>query len=134
MNRFKLTIALVSFCCLFLLACATKVSAATNLAVVSSVATQPNLQQTITNTLRTNPNLALSDIRVQVEDGEVDLYGEAQTGFQRALAQKFLENMDGVKIIRNKISVIWYRFAVFVYITYSSAWLVSPTQAALFYA
>ena len=42
MNRFKLTIALVSFCCLFLLACATKVSAATNLAVVSSVATQPN--------------------------------------------------------------------------------------------
>ncbi|MGO3444555.1 MAG: BON domain-containing protein, partial [Pseudoalteromonas distincta] len=38
MNRFKLTIALVSFCCLFLLACATKVSAATNMAVVSSVA------------------------------------------------------------------------------------------------
>ena len=106
MNRFKLTIALVSFCCLFLLACATKVSAATNMAVVSSVATQPNLQQTITNTLRTNPNLALSDIRVQVKNGEVDLYGEAQTGFQRSLAQKFLENMDGVKIIRNKISVI----------------------------
>jgi osmotically-inducible protein OsmY len=43
---------------------------------------------------------------VQVKNGEVDLYGEAQTGFQRALAQKFLENMDGVKIIRNKISVI----------------------------
>ncbi|MEM5547906.1 BON domain-containing protein [Pseudoalteromonas fuliginea] len=106
MNRFKLTIALVSFCCLFLLACATKVSAATNMAVVSSVATQPNLQQAITNTLRTNPNLALSDIHVQVKNGEVDLYGEAQTGFQRALAQKFLENMDGVKIIRNKISVI----------------------------
>ncbi|MGO3444659.1 MAG: BON domain-containing protein, partial [Pseudoalteromonas distincta] len=63
-------------------------------------------QQTITNTLRTNPNLALSDIRVQVKNGEVDLYGEAQTGFQRALAQKFLENIDGVKIIRNKISVI----------------------------
>ena len=106
MNRFKLTIALVSFCCLFLLACATKVSAATSMAVVSSVATQPNLQQAITNTLRTNPNLALSDIRVQVKNGEVDLYGKAQTGFQRALAQKFLENMDGVKIIRNKISVI----------------------------
>jgi len=48
----------------------------------------------------------ISDIRVQVKNGEVDLYGEAQTGFQRALAQKFLENMDGVKIIRNKISVI----------------------------
>jgi osmotically-inducible protein OsmY len=78
----------------------------TSLAVVSSVATVPNLQQTITNTLRTNPNFVLSNIRVQVKDGEVDLYGTAQTGFQRALAQKFLENMDGVKIIRNKISVI----------------------------
>jgi len=89
MNRFKLTIALVSFCCLFLLACATKVSAATNLAVVSSVATQPNLQQTITNTLRTNPNLALSDIRVQVEDGEVDLYGEAQQVFSVHLRKSF---------------------------------------------
>ncbi|MEI8663860.1 BON domain-containing protein [Pseudoalteromonas sp. B28] len=43
---------------------------------------------------------------MQVKNGEVDLYGEAQTGFQRALAQKFLENIDGVKIIRNKISVI----------------------------
>ena len=106
MNRFKSTIALVLFCCLFLLACATKVSAATSLAVVSSVATVPNLQQTITNTLRTNPNFVLNNIRVQVKDGEVDLYGTAQTGFQRALAQKFLENMDGVKIIRNKISVI----------------------------
>lgn len=106
MNRLKLTIALVSFCCLFLLACATKVSAATHLAVVSSVATQPNLQQTITSTLRTNPNFALSNIRVQVKDGEVILHGQAQTGFERALAQKFLENMDGVKTIRNKISVI----------------------------
>jgi len=106
MKRFKLTIALVSFCCLFLLACATKVSAATNIAIISSVASQPNLQQSITHTLRTNPNFKLSDIRVQVKNGEVDLYGKAQTGFQRALAQKFLENMDGVKIIRNKISVI----------------------------
>ncbi|GAA61135.1 hypothetical protein P20652_3009 [Pseudoalteromonas sp. BSi20652] len=76
------------------------------MAVVSSVATQPNLQQTITSTLRTNPNFALSNIRVVVKDGEVELYGQAQTGFERALAQKFLENMDGVKIIRNKISVI----------------------------
>jgi osmotically-inducible protein OsmY len=74
--------------------------------VVSSVATQPNLQQSITHTLRTNPNLVLTRIRVQVKNGVVDLYGEAQTGFQRALAQKFLENMDGVKVIRNKISVI----------------------------
>jgi osmotically-inducible protein OsmY len=106
MNRFKLTIALVSFCCVFLLACATKVSAATNLAVISSVATQPNLQQTITNTLRTNPNLRLENIRVQVENGEVKLYGKAHNGFQRALAEKFLENMDGVKVIRNQISII----------------------------
>ena len=106
MSRLKLTIALVSFCCLFLLACATKVSATTNMVVVSSLATQPNLQQSITHTLRTNPNLALSDIRVQVKNGEVDLYGKAQTGFERALAQKFLENMDGIKIIRNKIDII----------------------------
>jgi osmotically-inducible protein OsmY len=105
MNRFKLTIALVSFCCLFLLACATKVSAATNLAVISSVATQPNLQQSITHTLRSNPNLTLNDIRVQVKNGEVDLYAKAPTGFQRALAQKFLENIDGVKVIHNKIII-----------------------------
>ncbi|WP_372762034.1 BON domain-containing protein [Pseudoalteromonas sp.] len=105
MNRFKLTISFVSFCCLFLLACATKVSAATNLAVVSSVATQANLQQAITHTLRTNPNLTLNNIRVQVKNGEVDLFGNAPTGFQRALAQKFLENIEGITVIRNKISI-----------------------------
>ncbi|MBQ4832805.1 BON domain-containing protein [Pseudoalteromonas sp. MMG010] len=106
MNRFKLTIALISFCCLFLLACATKVSAATNLAVISSVATQPTLQNSITYVLRNNPNLALSDIRVEVKNGEVNLYGKAKNGFQRALAEKFLENMDGIKVIHNKVSVI----------------------------
>lgn len=55
MSRIKFTIGFISFCCLFLLVSAFKVSAATHLAVVSSVATQPNLQQSITHELRTNP-------------------------------------------------------------------------------
>jgi len=70
------------------------------------VATQPNLQQSITHELRTNPNLELENLNVQVENGDVELKGKANNGFERALAQKFLENMDGVKVIRNKISVI----------------------------
>ena len=106
MSRIKFTIGFISFCCLFLLVSAFKVSAATHLAVVSSVATQPNLQQSITHELRTNPNLKLEKLNVHVNDGDVELKGEANNGFERALAQKFLENMDGVKIIRNKISVI----------------------------
>ena len=106
MSRIKFTIGFISFCCLFLLVSAFKVSAATHLAVVSSVATQPNLQQSITHELRTNPNLELENLNVQVENGDVELNGKANNGFERALAQKFLENMDGVKVIRNKISVI----------------------------
>ena len=106
MSRIKFTIGFISFCCLFLLVSAFKVSAATHLAGVSSVATQPNLQQSITHELRTNPNWELENLNVRVNNGDVELKGEAKNGFERALAQKFLENMDGVKIIHNKISVI----------------------------
>ena len=106
MSRIKFTIGFISFCCLFLLVSAFKVSAATHLAVVSSVATQPNLQQSITHELRTNPNLELENLNVQVENGDVELNGKANNGFERALAQKFLENMDGVKRIKNNIAII----------------------------
>ena len=106
MSRIKFTIGFISFCCLFLLASAFKVSAATHLAVVSSVATQPTLQQSITHELRTNPNLELENLNVQVENGDVELKGKANNGFERALAQKFLENMDGVKRIKNNIAII----------------------------
>ena len=105
MSRIKFTIGFISFCCLFLLVSAFKVSAATHLAVVSSVATQPNLQQSITHELRTNPNLELEKLNVHVNNGDVELKGEAKNGFERALAQKFLENMDGVKRIKNNIAI-----------------------------
>ena len=105
MSRTKFTISCISFCCLFLFASAFNVSAATHLAVVSSVATHSNLQQSITHELRTNPNLKLEKLNVHVNDGDVELKGEASNGFERALAQKFLENMDGVKRIKNNIII-----------------------------
>lgn len=105
MNRFKLTISLVSLCCVFLLACATQVTAATSTIMISSVSPQPTLQQNIINKLRNNPNLNLSQLQVHVDGNKVALYGQAETGFERALAQKFLENTQGVAIIENKMQV-----------------------------
>lgn len=95
----------MSLSCLFLLACATQVSAAASSIAVSSASTQPNLQQAITSTLRSNPNFSLSQIQVIVDGGVIKLYGSAKNGYQRALAQKFIENMPGVKIIENKVHV-----------------------------
>lgn len=105
MDRFKLTVSLVSLCCVFLLACATQVSAATSTIMISSVSPQPTLQQTIIDKLRSNPNLNLSQLRVHVDGNKVAIYGLTETGFERALAQKFLENTQGVAIIENKMQV-----------------------------
>ena len=105
MNRFKQTVLLVSLCCIFLLACATQVSAATSTIMVSSASTQPTLQQFAVNKLRTNPNLKISQLQVHVKGNKIALYGIAETGFERALAQKFLENTQGIAIIENKMQV-----------------------------
>ena len=103
MNRFKLTMSLV--CCIFSLACTIQVSAATSTIMISSVSPQPTLQQTIIHKLRSNPNLNLSQLRVHVDGNKVAIYGLTETGFERALAQKFLENTQGVAIIENKMQV-----------------------------
>lgn len=105
MNRFKLTVSLVSLSCVFLLACAMQVSAATSTIMVSSVSPQPTLQQTIIHKLRSNPNLNLSQLQVHVHGNKVALYGQVGTGFERALAQKFLENTHGIAVIENKMQV-----------------------------
>ncbi|MDQ9093016.1 BON domain-containing protein [Pseudoalteromonas haloplanktis] len=105
MNRFKLTVSLVSLCCVFLLACATQVSAATSTIMISSVSPQPTLQQAIIDKLRRNPNLNLTQLQVHIDGNKIALYGQAATGFERALAQKFLENTQGIAIIENKMQV-----------------------------
>ncbi|MCQ8877469.1 BON domain-containing protein [Pseudoalteromonas shioyasakiensis] len=105
MNRFKLTVSLISLCCVFLLACATQVSAAPSSIMVSSASTQPNLQQLAVKKLYNNPNLNLSALNVIVTDNKIKLQGIASNGFERALAQKFLENTQGIEIIENKMKI-----------------------------
>ncbi|MDP2636070.1 MAG: BON domain-containing protein [Pseudoalteromonas sp.] len=105
MNRFKLTVSLISFCCIFLLACTTQVMAAPSNIMISSATTQPTLQQLAVNKLSTNPNLHLSQLNVVISKDKIELNGFARTGFERALAQKFLENTQGIKIIENKIKI-----------------------------
>ena len=66
MNRFKLTVVLISLSCLFLLACATKVSANTSV-LTSSTSAQPRLQQYALQKLTSNPNFTISNLQVIVE-------------------------------------------------------------------
>lgn len=105
MNRLKLTISVVSLSCLFLLVFATQVNAVPSSIAVSSASTQPNLKQAITNTLRSNPNFSLSNIQVIVDNDVIQLYGSAKNGYQRAIAQKFIENIPGVRIVENKMNI-----------------------------
>lgn len=104
MNRFKFTISVIMASCLFLLACATQVSANTSVLTTSTTAT-PNLQQHMLMQLRSNPNLKLTNLQVHIVDNKAQLAGYAETGFQRALAQKFVESTDGLIGIENKIQV-----------------------------
>ncbi|OUS71278.1 BON domain-containing protein [Pseudoalteromonas sp. A601] len=105
MNRFKLTVSLISLSCVFLLACATQVSAAPSSIMVSSASTQPTLQQLTVNKLLNNPNLNLSQLNLTVIGNKIELNGIASNGFERALAQKFIENTQGIEIIENKMLV-----------------------------
>lgn len=40
-----------------------------------------------------------------MNDGDIELKGEANNGFESALAQQFLKNMGGVKRIKNNIVI-----------------------------
>ena len=104
MNRFKLTVVLISLSCLFLLACATKVSANTSV-LTSSTSAQPRLQQYALQKLTSNPNFTISNLQVIVEGDTVELIGSTKTGFQRALAQKFLEHNRGIRKVKNNLKV-----------------------------
>lgn len=105
MNRFKLTVSLISLCSIFLLTCAMQVTAAPSSIMVSSASTQPTLQQLTVNKLRNNPNLNLSQLNLTITGNKIELNGIASNGFERALAQKFIENTQGIEIIENKMLV-----------------------------
>ncbi|MEI8644693.1 BON domain-containing protein [Pseudoalteromonas sp. Hal040] len=104
MSRFKLTVVLTSLSCLFLLACATNVSANTSV-LTTSTSAQPRLQQMALQKLTSNPNFRIENLQVIVDGDTVELKGIAETGFQRALAQKFLEHSQGVMQIKNNLKV-----------------------------
>ncbi|MAD05426.1 BON domain-containing protein [Pseudoalteromonas shioyasakiensis] len=104
MSRFKLTIALTLLSCLFLLACATTVSANTSV-LTTSTSAQPRLQQMALQKLTSNPNFQIENLQVIVDGDTVELKGITETGFQRALAQKFLEHSQGVMQIKNNLKV-----------------------------
>ena len=92
MNRFKLTVVLTSFCCIFFLACATQVSANTSVLTTSIGSTR---QQLALHKLMSNPNFSIENLQVIVGD-TIELYGSTETGFKRALLTKFLEHSQGV--------------------------------------
>jgi len=73
--------------------------------MINSATTQPTLQQLTVIKLSTNPNLHLSQLNLVITKDKIELNGVAQTGFERALAQKFIENTQGIKIIENKIKI-----------------------------
>ncbi|MCF7517162.1 MULTISPECIES: hypothetical protein [Pseudoalteromonas] len=104
MNRFKLTVVLTSFCCIFLLACATQVSANTSV-LTTSTSAQPRLQQLALHKLMSNPNFSIENLQVIVNGDTIELYGSTETGFKRALAQKFLEHSQGVSRVKNNLKV-----------------------------
>ncbi|KPM85487.1 MULTISPECIES: BON domain-containing protein [Pseudoalteromonas] len=104
MSRFKLTIVITLLSCIFLLACATNVSANTSV-LTTSTSAQPRLQQMALKKLTNNPNFKIKHLQVIIDGNTVELKGIAETGFQRALAQKFLEHSHGVTQIRNNLKV-----------------------------
>ncbi|EWH06276.1 hypothetical protein AT00_09885 [Pseudoalteromonas lipolytica SCSIO 04301] len=104
MSRFKLSVIVTLFSCLFLLACATQVSANTHV-LTTSTSAQPRLQQVALKKLTNNRNFKIENLQVIVNGDTIELLGSTETGFQRALAQKFLEHSQGVRHVKNNLKV-----------------------------
>jgi osmotically-inducible protein OsmY len=71
----------------------------------SKTYTDVDIAKAVLNVLKWNSTLDESAIKVQVENAEVTLEGEAEWNFQKTSAQKAVENLEGVCRITNNIRV-----------------------------
>ncbi|PBQ33721.1 ornithine aminotransferase [Sphingobacteriaceae bacterium] len=64
-----------------------------------------DIAKAVLNALKWNSTVDESKIKVQVENAEVTLEGEAEWNFQKSSAQKAVENLESVSRITNNIRV-----------------------------
>jgi osmotically-inducible protein OsmY len=60
----------------------------------------------VLNALKSNSNIPIDKIQVEVEDGHVTLDGELQWNHQKETLQKLTSNVAGIKVLTNNIKII----------------------------
>ena len=60
-----------------------------------------NIKQTVLESFKRNPLLAMTEIKVEVRDGVVVLSGEVQGPMERKEASDSIQNLSGVKAVKN---------------------------------
>lgn len=71
----------------------------------SKTVTDMDIAQAVLNALKWNSTVDETKIKVQVENGEVTLEGDAEWNFQKVSAYKAVESLNGVCAIINNIRV-----------------------------